>query len=350
MIEFGTAELKSLAIHRVGNQHREEEVFISDSLTVVDEMFEELLKTYFLSSFNKVTETYHFVHEVELSYNVLNGLASDIFENRDNFLEQSANVARHLFDQSNHPHIKEGDLFVTYFDDVIHEGEIVPAIGIFKSECKDPFIKVDQSDNKMIIDKLDGINIKKLDKGALIIKSNEENGYRVFTVDNNSYDAGYWINDFLNIDFIIDKNYETKQYIQLCDAFASDVIAETESKKEQIDFLNQTMKYMDNNEEVDMRAFNEILFDDEELKEDFNKYKKHYEMENDVEIAESFTVAPEVLKKEKKALKNSIKLDTKIQIKFDFNESSSIEKFIEQGYDSNKDMHYYKVYYNRELN
>ena len=308
------------------------------------------MKTYFLSSFNKVTETYHFTHEVELEYNVLNGLCRGIFESQENFLEQSANIARHLFDQSNHPHIKSGDLFVTYFEDVIHLGEIVPAIGIFKSESKSPFIKVDQEGEKIVIDHLDGINIKKLDKGCLIIKSNEEDGYRVFTVDNNSYDAGYWINDFLNVEFIIDKNYETKQYIQLCDSFASDVIAETESKKEQIDFLNQTMKYMDKNEEVDMKAFNEVLFDDESLKEDFDKYKKHYEMENEVEISDVFEVAPEVLKKEKKALKNVIKLDTKIQKKFDFNESSSIEKFIEQGYDQGKDMHYYKVFYNREIN
>lgn len=349
MLEFVTAQLDQLVVHKVGNQHMEESMFISESLNEVDEELNELLKVYFMTPFTKVTDTYHFTHEVELDYNVLNGIAKDVFENPDSFYDKSIDITKHLQNQSNHPHIKSGDLFVAYFEDMIYEGEIVPAIGIFKSEQKDPFIKLDDDGNQLVVNKQEGINIKKLDKGCVILNSNQEGGFRVLTVDNNSYDAEYWKKDFLDIDHIIDKKYDTRQYVQMCDSFAKDVIAETESRKEQIDFLNQTVKYLDNNEEVDMRAFNEVLFDDPQLKDDFNNYKKHYEMEHNVEIADQFTVSPEVLKQEKKALKNNIKLDTKIQIKFDFNESSSIEKFIEQGYDPEKDMHYYKVYYNREL-
>ena len=53
-------------------------------------------------------------------------------------------------------------------------------------------------------------------------------------------------------------------------------------------------------------------------------------------------------KQEKKKIKNIIELDTNIQIKMNFTDANSSDKFLERGYDAEKDMYFYKVYFNRE--
>ena len=48
------------------------------------------------------------------------------------------------------------------------------------------------------------------------------------------------------------------------------------------------------------------------------------------------------------SLKNTIQLDTNIQIKLDFINPESAEKFVEKGWDEEKQMYYYLVYFNKE--
>ena len=69
----------------------------------------------------------------------------------------------------------------------------------------------------------------------------------------------------------------------------------------------------------------------------------------EVEIADSFDISEPVLQREKKNISNTIKLDTNIQLKMNFNDTESIHQFVEQGYDDTKGMHFYKVFYNREI-
>ncbi len=349
MINVESSKLGQLAIHRVGNKHNEESVFISEEPVELTDELKEILERYFLKPFVKLTEKNEFVHEVELSYNVLKGIGEDTFANEELFFENSEKIVKHLYDQSNHPHIKSGDLFVAYFDEMYLEGELMNAIGVFKSERKDSFFQISEDETQLKLITEEGISVKKLDKGALILNSSEK-GLIVLTVDNNNYDASYWKKDFLSIDIIKDESFETKAYMDLCKSFAKDVIGNNETKKEEIDFISQSVKYFEENEHVETEEFNDFLFEGvEEMKEDFVDYKKAYEQEYEIEIADSFDISQPVLQREKKAISNTIKLDTNIQLKMNFNDPDAIHRFVEQGYDEQKDMHYYKVYYNREI-
>ena len=55
-----------------------------------------------------------------------------------------------------------------------------------------------------------------------------------------------------------------------------------------------------------------------------------------------------VLKKEKSKFKTEIKLDTNIQIKIDVDAPDAASEYIERGFDEDKKMKFYKVYYNAE--
>lgn len=67
---------------------------------------------------------------------------SKIFDNQEQLYEQSVNLAKHLHEQSTHPKIKGGEFYTVYFKDCILDGETLDAVGSFKSENKDTFLKV----------------------------------------------------------------------------------------------------------------------------------------------------------------------------------------------------------------
>ncbi len=346
MINVESSKLGQLAIHRVGNKHNEENTFTSQALTPVNDDIKDLLMDFFLNPFVKITEKYKFVDEVDVEYNTLNGIAEKCFDDKSNFYEYSTQILRHLYNQSNHPHIKSGDLFCAYFDEMFISGEPTQAIGIFKSERKDSFFKVEEKSKKLTLNTEKGISVKKLDKGALIL--NTEEGIVVLTVDNNSYDAEYWKKAFLSVDYVKDSNFETNNFLELCKSFARDVVGE-ETKKDEIDFVNHSVDYVGKSEKVDVEEFSDVMFSDEEIKGDFREYKTAYEEEYQVEIAENFDVSEVVLETQKRKVQNTIKLDTHIQLKLDFNDIDSMNHFVERGFDEEKQMMYYKVFFNEEV-
>ena len=80
----------------------------------------------------------------------------------------------------------------------------------------------------------------------------------------------------------------------------------------------------------------------------FHDYKKQFESLNDVLIRNNFDVSTAVLKKEKSKLKTEIKLDTNIAIKLDVDAPEAASEYLELGYDQEKKMKFYKVYFNDE--
>ena len=90
------------------------------------------------------------------------------------------------------------------------------------------------------------------------------------------------------------------------------------------------------------------MFEADEHRQQFENYKKQYEEINDVVIRNHFPVSEIVLKKQKQKLKTEIKLDTNIQIKLDIDAPEASSEYIEKGYDDEKKMKYYKVYFNEE--
>ncbi len=65
-------------------------------------------------------------------------------------------------------------------------------------------------------------------------------------------------------------------------------------------------------------------------------------------IRNHFDVAENVVKKAKRKLKSEIKLDTNIQIKLDIDAPDAASEYLERGYDDEKKMYYYKVFFNEE--
>lgn len=80
----------------------------------------------------------------------------------------------------------------------------------------------------------------------------------------------------------------------------------------------------------------------------FDDYKSLFEEENGFLVHNQFAVSEAVVKKVKKKINTDINLDTNIQIKIDINATDAVQEYLEKGYDEERKMKYYKVYFNEE--
>ncbi|MGH2666979.1 nucleoid-associated protein [Flavobacterium sp.] len=349
MINLFNTHIENLSIHRVGNKSRNEALFLSDNPYGLNDEIVPLLKEFFLKPFRDKEENYfQFAHEVDLDYNEMYKLASEIFENPGNVHNISKNITKHLFEQSNHPHIKNGEVYITYLTNISIDNNVVDAIGIFKSEIKTDFLQFEEKESTLEMILQQGINLNKLDKGCLIFNYKKEEGYKILTVDSNRYDARYWLEHFLSVDAFQDENFMTKKYLKFCQDFAKEVVLPAEDKKEEVMFMNRAVNHFAKNDQFEETNFLNEVIDNPDLISEFKNYKVDKGEKYSIEDLTSFPIANAAVSDARRSMKNVINLDTNIQIKLDFINPESAEKFVEKGWDEEKQMYYYLVYFNKE--
>src|ERR1700754_1722144 len=115
MINLFNTHIETLAIHRVGNKSRNEAIFLSEQPFNLNDEIVPWIKEYFFKPFREKEENYfQFAHDVDLEYNDMFNLATKIFTHPGEIHEVSKKITNHLFEQSNHPHIKNGEVYVAY--------------------------------------------------------------------------------------------------------------------------------------------------------------------------------------------------------------------------------------------
>ncbi|MFI2742432.1 nucleoid-associated protein [Zhouia sp. PK063] len=349
MLNLYPVQIESLSIHRVGNKSKNEGVFLSEQPYVLNDEINGLLKEYFFRPFRDKEENYfRFTNEVDVEFNELYKIASAIFLEPASIHANSKKIATLLFEQSNHPHIKSGELYVTHLVDVVVDNQKVDAIGIFKSEMKHDFLQFEENGTNLDILIQQGININKLDKGCLIINQQKEEGFKVLSVDSNRYDTKYWLENFLGVEALTDENFFTKKYLKFCQDFAKDVVLPAEDKKQEVMFMNRAVNHFAKNDEFEETNFLNEVMDNPDLIPEFKHYKVERGPKYSIEDVSNFPIANKAVSDARKKIKNVIDLDTNIQIKMDFINPESAEKFIEKGWDEERQMYYYLVYFNKE--
>ncbi len=354
---FESSSIASVAVHRVGNKETSEGYILSDRPVKLSEALQDLLVNYFISPF-KVEEYYHLCNDDNLQLNNIYQAACQVFDDADSLMDVSRGIAKHLYDSCTHPNIKGGDLFVVYFSECQWNGDTTNALGIFKSENKSQFLKVlhDEEERsresgnesasaifKMDIDK--GIDVNKLDKGALIFNLERDKGFIVSVVDatNRGMDAVYWKDSFLHICQRQDEYYNTHQVMQAYKKFVTDELPQQYevSKADQADLLNRSVSFFKENESFDMDDFARDVIGQPEVIDSFKQYREQYEQENDVQLPDNFGISEGAVKKQARSYRSVIKLDKNFHIYV-----HGDRKLIEQGEDEKGK--FYKVYYNEE--
>ena len=349
MIKRTRVAISKFIIHKVGNKFNSATNIFSESLITFDEESYELMKPFLLKPFANVSESFRFNHHANIELNEINNYSTEIFKDETTFIDVSKHIVNHLFEQSNSAQIKTGDVIIAIFEDVEYKDVVTQALGIFKIENKINFFQTFMEKDSLDVFVQKGISTKKLDKGCLIINSSDAEGRVVLSVDTNNYDAQYWIKNFLNVKYADDSNQHTQNYIEMCKDFSEEVIKEDFGVQEKSKFLAKTVEFFKENEDVNIHDFKDEVFEDnEDFKPLFDNYKKQFEEINDVLVRNQFAISDIVLKKQKQKIKTEIKLDTNIQIKLDIDAPDAASEYLEKGYDEEKKMKYYKVFYNEE--
>lgn len=341
MIDFSNVRLAKTFVHKVGNKSREEGIKFSDNeLNLGSELMKDLLLKYFLSPF-KNEIFYNFSHSTDIELNEVYSFAAKIFEQPDTLLEQSKNIGRHLYEQSNHPKINGGEFYVVLLKDCVVEDELVDAIGLFKTENKDTYLRVDEKENGFEIDFQIGVNINKLDKGCIIFNTEKDEGYVVSIVDTKSKEAEYWKTAFLNIKQREDNYHYTQNYLDMARHFAE--TNDEMSTNEQIEVKNNTIAYFAQNEFFDSASFESEVFSNPDTAATFKSYKENYSRETDIPVADTFEISNNAFRDVKRRFRSVIKLDKNFHVYVHGNESRIV-----QGYDEARGLKYYTLYYDEE--
>ena len=347
MVSFEKATLEKLVLHHVGNKANDEKLHLGTAPYVLNNDISPILLKYFTNSF-KPSQYFVFSDEEGFNNNFVYSQVENIFSDvTNNLYDASCEIAKHLFNVTTHPNIKAGHLYVTYFQGCYIDGQQTDAVGIFKSENLDTYLKIYPKNEDFEIQTDEGININKLDKGCIVFNKDKEDGYVVSVVDNISKgtQAVYWTDDFLGLMQRQDAYFKTDNVLNIYKSFVKDELPKKYdiSMMQQADFLNRADEYFRTNKNFNTENFNEKVLGDDSLCESFHDYKQTYETENGFHIDDDFIMSEEALKKASRYLRSIIKLDKNFTIYV-----HGQRDMVELGEDKNNGLRYYKFFFKKE--
>lgn len=349
MIHFTEAILTQLSIHKAGNKQNGEGLVLSESpVTIEDDFLKELLLQFYLNPFTKTRQVYRFHHpSAKLGLNEVFHFSSGIFESPETFHEQTMQIARQLYAITSHPQIKSGELYFVRFDQLQIEGEQHRALGIFKSESKEPYLTINQQASRFQINyEKEAINIKKLDKGCLIFDTEKEAGYKVLVTDQtNQSEALYWTDDFLGLRVRNDSYTKTNDTLAVYKKFVTEKLDEAFGlgHTDKIDLLNRSIRYFKENDAFHLDDFANYAIGAPEGVQAFKEFKSAYEKEFDTQLDDHFPISADAVKKQSRYFRKVLKLDKNFHIYIHGN-----TEYIEKGFDEERKLNYYKVYFKNE--
>lgn len=341
MIQTEEASIRKVIFHKVNVQ--EDKISLSDELCdFLNEEEADVLKKTFLKPFQGEYSQHRFCHEYDIELNALYKLSKAIYQG-ENFVEYSQNIGQHLKTVSKHPNIKDGDLFVIHFDNIIVNDAYCEALAVVKVENKDTFIETELKGHKSAhLDFRQGINTRKMEKGALIIFTPEP--FTVLVIDNVKQGTEYWQADFLSVEPVKNEYHQTHQFLGIAKEFVtSQLLDDVEiSRADQIDLLNRSVDYFKTNETFDKADFEKNVFSDSAVIDSFRRFDTNYREENQIELQDNFEISKQAVRKQAKIFKSVLKLDTNFHVYI-----HGRRDMIEQGIDEDG-RKFYKIFYENE--
>ncbi len=348
MIDFSQATIENMVVHQVGARVEAAPMKFSKNTTQLqdNEMVSDVLLNYFFKPF-KEDAYYNFYHPEDIEKNLVYVIAKQLFDGGGDFYNSSIQVAEWLYENSNHPKIRGGEFYMALFNNVVVDGELVNAIGIFKSENKEIFLKVYLKEQNFELGAQEGINIKKLDKGCLIFNTEQNDGYKVCSIDNinKGNEARFWVDDFLGLQPREDNYYFTRNYLEMCKGFVDNVYNKDHEvpRSDQISMLNRSLEFFNTKENFNEANFEHEVIGQPEVIEAFKDYKENYKEDCSVPLREEFDISKSAVKGQKSTFKSILKLDKNFHVYI-----HGRHDYVERGYDQQKGLNYYTLYYEIE--
>ncbi len=345
-LDFTEVNIDRLITHHIGSKSKDENISFSNQLSnLKNEQTQQYVLNYFLQQFKPI-DYHQFSHSIDIEMNEVFSILRKIFSNNEIFIDETKNLAKLLYEYSDHPKIKSGELNIAHLSNVYYDNDSVDAIGIFKSETSVPFLKMHENSNNFDINHEFGFELKGIDKACIVFNVDSEDGYRALVIDNSSSssEAKYWLDGFLQLVPCKDEYNSTKDFMKITKDFVTKKLPEDFdiSNTDKIDLLNRTMDYFKNNESFDKDEFEQDVFQDSNVINSFQEFDHSIREENDLGLNDNFQISSQAVKKQSRAFKSVLKLDKNFHVYI-----HGDKELIERGTDSDG-RKYYKIYYENE--
>ena len=115
------------------------------------------------------------------------------------------------------------------------------------------------------------------------------------------------------------------------------------TRAEQIDILNRSVEYFKSNDDFKERDFVNQVFEEPGIIKSFKKFKNDRVEEEALVIEDEFNISPYAVKKQARVFKSVLKLDKNFHVYV-----HGDRQMIEKGFDEQKGMNFYKIYFKEE--
>lgn len=350
MLDFTRSDMSHLIHHQVGNKGLGHPFMQSLSETnLQDDQIKHQLMLFLTQNFkSEIVYEFSKKDEDQVRIHSVQDYVRDLFKvpTSEMFVQSSKYLSEHLYNMSMHPKCPGGTMYVAYFKDVVSDGELVDAIGIFKKEEDEQFLKPEIKEGYAVIETEYGQSIDKLEKGVLILNTAANDGFKIHVFDKGKKlkdIAFYWNEDFLSIQLKDTPYYQTSHQIMQILSFCEEVLT-TGNNVAPMDrkmVENKTINFFTAKEKFNPKEFEgDVLQNNAELVHSYNDHKEGYQKTYQMKLKDDFDISQAAVKEKSKYAATMVHLDKNFEIKI-----KSRYDLIEQGQDEEKGLKYIKLFY-----
>lgn len=199
--------------------------------------------------------------------NIVRDLCDEILEDNEVFLENGKKIAHYIYKCiCNDEMASSGDFAMCLAE--AQNGKFLALIKLDFNSCYMHYIKDNEGEISINITKsqtgLPSI-AQKLQKAAIIRESKSNDNYHMLLIDKES--EGYFINSFLNCEFVRDSRENTKIIKNVSENFARKVFKDNAHEAEK--FRNTVTDKLRNEDNINIEKLVEESFNDDEIKKEY---------------------------------------------------------------------------------
>lgn len=334
MIQCNNSNIELLKISYVGNRIAGEQVKLSKDVIQCDELTKNIIGRYLLSSI-EYHQLYKLTHSEGVEFNKVYNLASEVFSDNSTFERVVDELSYLLYQKANDKSIIGGYLFVVYFKNCLVDDKTTDALGIFKAETKDMFIKLASKGSDICFSSEQGFAMNKMDKGCVIFNVDDNDGYRlaILNKSHSKSSVKYWNDDFLRCAPVICDYLNTQAVLKAIGQFIKE---QNTDQLQKAVLMNRSLQEAQK-ETFDVKDLLEMVASDDESKQ---RVQELFTTLTGVNESMPDYIKPDSVALKKTRLKSVLRLDDNFEIVFHGGENR-----IETGIDKTTGLKYIKLLY-----
>jgi hypothetical protein len=341
MINLGEINIQQIGIHYL---HKEsEKVVISDQSISLsgDGMAKKLIKGLYHKFSLEVP--YEFSKSgVDQNRSAIN-LIRQKFNEQRSFQEISVELAGLFLESHEAENIKAGYLILLELENIIIEDISCTGLGILRTYESEEFLSPKRMNQFIDIEILQGVSIKNLEINCLIVHEDKIKNTQVFFKNTGlGFKNNFFMDQYLKVVPIINEYHHTQGQINMYKSFVEDEL-ELDSKIEKLNKINDSIQYLKQHDNFQISDFEEEVIKDPETISSFQEFRQNFSDENKIELSDDFIISKNAVKNNTRYVRSVIKLDKNFHVYVHGNRQNIVK-----GYDDERDLYYYQIYFKEE--